>query len=156
MSESSRPDTVLFEALNSFFGMFVGGGDLGGKDPEMRARLKQRITGIIGFGMDVEAEESSSPSLTTAPSDASCMQDLVQSIPNLGTFLGDCYHCQGKTKDLAHFSRDQLLQRSKFLLCKLIGAIADATSPIVLVGRARPSSCYIELLYYLLKLEVII
>ena len=54
--------------------------------------------------------------------------DLVQSIPNLGKLVPNEYN-----SNYIMALPQQFLQRSKFLLCKLIGAIADADNPIVLV-----------------------
>lgn len=124
MEDGSRPDTVLFEALNSFFGSFVDEADA-----DKRGRMRRRIIDTIS--------RTSSPTDTimtdgssTVCSNASC-RDLIQSIPNLGKLLGTDIHL---SNDLTvHHYLTQLPQRSKFLLCKLIGAIADATTPVVLV-----------------------
>lgn len=54
--------------------------------------------------------------------------DLVQSIPNLGKLVPS----DGGRRD-AMAMPQQLLHRSTFLLCKLIGAIATVDHPLVLV-----------------------
>lgn len=73
-----------------------------------------------------------------------CYSDLIQSIPNLGQLLGDdgCDSSNGDNRNgramdgegsAGPISKQQLLHRSKFLLCKLIGAIAVKQNPLVLV-----------------------
>jgi len=55
--------------------------------------------------------------------------DLIQAIPNLGKLVGNDY----TSIDLTAVPQQQLIHRSKYLLCKLIGAIADAKNPLCLV-----------------------
>ena len=48
MADGSRPDSVLFEALDSFFEMLV----VEGKDEDLKiARMRQRITNLVVFGI---------------------------------------------------------------------------------------------------------
>ena len=103
-------------------------------DADTRGRMRRRIIATIS--------RTSSPTNTmmttddgysssTVSSNASC-RDLIQSIPNLAKLLGADIHL-GNDLTTAHHHLIQLPQRSKFLLCKLIGAIADATTPVALV-----------------------
>jgi len=60
-----RPDSVIFSAIDSFFGSLMEGGD-----HDVKARLKKRITDVVGgFGANV----------------------LTKSIPNLGNFVENAY-----------------------------------------------------------------
>ena len=104
MVDGSRPDNVLFEALNAFFGSLIEAPD------GVIDRMRQRIVNIVGS--------------------STCV--LVKSIPNLGWLLGDFE--LGNADDLiANMNQDQLLQRSRFLICKLLQAIADMRTPICIV-----------------------
>ena len=122
ISECSRPDTVLYEAVNSFFGTFM---ECDLEDAASEAGMKRRILRAFQYFPVAAAVERPVPS-----SDTSCLRDLVQSIPNLGRFLGESF-CEGG-HDAASLSQGRLLQRSQFLLCTLIGAIAHEESPVVL------------------------
>ena len=106
MVDGSRPDNVLFEALNTFFGTIIAHGtNVDGAIPRMR----QRIVDIVGFGTAI----------------------LAKSIPNLGKLLGDIR--LGGNDDPMNTNHDQLLQRSRFLICKFLQAISDIKTPICIV-----------------------
>ena len=125
----SRSDTVLYEALNSFFGTFV---ENKLEDAVAQAKMRRRITRAFECGTEAAALELSPPmeAVASSPPNTSCVWNLVQSIPNLGRFLGNCFQQGGH--DSTPISQGRLLQRSKFLLCKLISAIANEESPVVL------------------------
>jgi len=109
-----RPDSVLFAALGAFFGWFVEK-----SDDDSKAQMRQRIIDDVGFGIG----------------------DLVQAIPNLSKVVGEGYtHNTNENNPMmvvgegvAALPKHQLLHRSKFLLCKLAGAIAVAQHPLLLV-----------------------
>jgi predicted ATPase len=102
--DGRSPDLVVFLAINAFFGTLLDGGD-----EETKLRLRARIADAVGeYGVDV----------------------LTKSIPNLGRLVAgqDCARV-----DLEAVSQQQLLHRSKYLVVKLIGAVADAGSPVALL-----------------------
>lgn len=108
MVDRSRPDNVLFEALNTFFGTFVEEADV-----NAICRMRKRIVGIVRFGIRV----------------------LVKSIPNLRKLLG-IRKIQPDNEESLNQNQLQnqlLLERSTFFVCKLLQAIADADTPICLV-----------------------
>eukprot|EP00571_Detonula_confervacea_P007895 CAMPEP_0172331684 /NCGR_PEP_ID=MMETSP1058-20130122/62053_1 /TAXON_ID=83371 /ORGANISM="Detonula confervacea, Strain CCMP 353" /LENGTH=1323 /DNA_ID=CAMNT_0013048953 /DNA_START=104 /DNA_END=4075 /DNA_ORIENTATION=+ len=103
MADGSRPDSVLFGALGDFFGTVVEN-----SNDDLKARMRERIRAFeSSFGIG----------------------DLIQSIPNLNKLVGSDY----TSIDLSAVPQQQLLHRSKYLLCKLIGAIADAQNPVALL-----------------------
>ena len=124
-SDCSRPDAVLYGALDAFFDAAPTG--TGPVDAEARAGVRRRIASAFGCGAARAAPDAVAPA---PPVDPSCLQDLVHCMPNLGRFLGDCFPRGGH--EPARVSQERLLQRSKYLLCKLIAAMADQSSPLVL------------------------
>lgn len=101
--DGRSPDLVIFSAINLFFGTL-----LEREAEEVKSRLRTRITDVVGeYGVDV----------------------LTKSIPNLGRLVGNDY----VSVDLLAVSQQQLLHRCKYLVVKLIDAIADKTSPVVLL-----------------------
>ena len=115
MEDRSRPDSILFEALDSFLGTIAYEAA-----PDLRDKVRRRIVNAVSYGMGRPSESIISSKI------------LSNSIPNLGELLGRGFR-PGHDLAHAHLNQEQLLQRSTFLLCKLIGAIADATMPIALV-----------------------
>lgn len=48
VADGSRPDSVLFQALDSFFGAFAAAND----DDAKKTRIRQRIIATVGVGIE--------------------------------------------------------------------------------------------------------
>lgn len=102
--DGRSPDLVIFSAIDAFFGTLLEEGS-----EEVKDRVRARITNVVGeYGVAV----------------------LSTSIPNLGRLAaGKDY----KGVDPTAVSQQQLLHRSTYLIVRLVGAIADARSPVALL-----------------------
>jgi predicted ATPase len=109
--ESSRPDLVLNNALNNFFGSIM---ERGSNSGNMHMSLRWRIHDAIGSGNSV----------------------LMEAIPNLRKLMAE----ESSSSEISEVStgrngRSALLgssHRLPFLFCKLIGAIACKAHPLIL------------------------
>ena len=101
MSET-HPDTVLFTALNSFFGQILEKDAQGNTDMSMRWRIHD----AIGSGNNI----------------------LLKLIPNLQKWMDT----EGDTDEVANVKEMGSSHRLQFLFCQLIGAIASREHPLVL------------------------
>jgi len=101
MSET-HPDTVLFTALNSFFGQILEKDAQGNTDMSMRWRIHD----AIGSGNNI----------------------LLKLIPNLQKWMDT----EGDTDEDAKVKEMGSSHRLQFLFCQLIGAIASREHPLVL------------------------
>lgn len=109
--KSDRPDTVLSNALNNFFGSMVGS-----STGNMHMSLRWRIHDAIGSGNSL----------------------LLEAIPNLRKLLAqenDTPSNAVSRQGASRSGRSALLgssHRLPFLFCKLIGAIACKAHPLIL------------------------
>ena len=101
--KSARPDTVLAEALNTFFGNIIEA-----DSRNVHLSMRWRIHDAIGSGNN----------------------PLLKAIPNLQKFMPEGYTGnKGEVKSVGGMGSSY---RLKFMFCKLIGAIACRTQPLVL------------------------
>jgi predicted ATPase len=110
--KSTRPDTVLANALNNFFGSILASSNSGNT---MHMSLRWRIHDVIGSGNNV----------------------LLEAIPNLRKLMSEDSDSSNNAlpKVGARSGRSAMLgssHRLPFLFCKLIGAIACKAHPLIL------------------------